>query len=65
MSDGNLYEPHMLQIHSGQFWRCKHGRTGFGADMEWVGCNECADENPEAYRSFHCLESQHEAMRME
>jgi hypothetical protein len=40
-------------ITSGQFWRCAHGKTGFGDRMKWVGCDECAKDDPEAYREFH------------
>jgi hypothetical protein len=46
---GNLYRPHTLQCNSGEFWRCAHGRTGFGAGMEWIGCDECAQADPEAF----------------
>ena len=37
----NLYEPHMLMIDSGTFWRCKHGSTGFRSGMVWKGCWRC------------------------
>ena len=50
---GNLYRPHPLMIHSGQFWRCAHGKTGFGDGMKWIGCKECANDDPNAYRKFH------------
>jgi len=39
--EGNLYHPHNLQVHSGKFWRCKHGKTGFGNNMVWEGCMKC------------------------
>jgi len=44
----NVYHPHPLQINSGTFWRCDHGRTGFGKDMEWVGCEDCGKQDPDA-----------------
>ena len=50
---GNLYLPHPLMVHSGRFWRCSHGITGFAGDLQWLGCSGCADANPEAYRRFH------------
>lgn len=50
---GNLYHPHPLMIDSGTFWRCKHGTTGFKGNLEWVGCLECANEDPEAFAKFH------------
>ena len=50
---GNLYLPHVLQIHSGKFWRCKHGNTGFKEGFEWVGCQECAQDNPKAFNDWH------------
>lgn len=43
---GNFYEPHMLMVNSGRFWRCKHGITGFDGDLNLVGCPECRAENP-------------------
>lgn len=49
---GNFYKPHMLQIDSGTFWRCKHGRTGMKNWMEYEGCTQCALENPKAYFIF-------------
>jgi len=36
---GNFYRPHTLQIHSGRFWRCKHGVAG------WNDCWRCALSN--------------------
>jgi hypothetical protein len=49
---GNLYMSHALQIDSGTFWRCAHGRTGYGAGMKWVGCAECASDDPAAKATF-------------
>lgn len=49
---GNFYNPHMLQINSGTFWRCKHGYTGMKNWMEYRGCRECALENPVGYFRF-------------
>lgn len=49
---GNLYRPHVFMIHSGQFWRCKHGSTGFGDGMKWVGCDECGAEDEVAKARF-------------
>jgi hypothetical protein len=50
---GNLYRPHMMQVDSGTFWRCKHGTTGFASGMEWVGCDQCAAEDPDAFRKWN------------
>lgn len=49
---GNIYRPHVFQITSGQFWRCKHGLTGFGEGMNWIGCLECAVDDPTAFEKF-------------
>lgn len=49
---GNLYRPHRLMVHSGEFWRCRHGNTGFVGGMEWEGCDECRAEDPEAAKKF-------------
>lgn len=46
---GNLYKAHKLMVHSGQFWRCKHGITGFADGMQWVGCSECEKDDPDAF----------------
>lgn len=46
---GNVYAPHQLMIHSGRYWRCAHGVTGFGSSMKWVGCWRCALKNPVQY----------------
>lgn len=50
---GNLYRPHPLMVHSGQFWRCAHGSTGFMEDMKWVGCEACGRADMDAYAKFH------------
>jgi len=47
---GNLYRPHALMVDSGQFWRCKHGHTGIGEGWSFIGCEQCASEDPEAKR---------------
>lgn len=49
---GNMYRPHQLMLHSGQFWRCAHGYTGFRDRMDWVGCERCAQDDPVALRRF-------------
>lgn len=60
---GNLYRPHKFMINSGQFWRCKHGLTGFsesgfmtigimGSQQNWSGCDDCAKDDPEAFAKF-------------
>lgn len=49
---GNMYKPHPMQIHSGLFWRCKHGVTGFKEGLEWVGCEGCKEDDPEAYERW-------------
>ena len=49
---GNLYRIHPLMVHSGQFWRCRHGVTGYAADWSWIGCEPCRQENPEGARNF-------------
>ena len=41
---GNFYRPHPLQINSGTFWRCEHGRTGLDGDLNYIGCKDCAWE---------------------
>jgi len=51
-NEGNLYGPHSLQIDSGTFWRCKHGKTGFGKNLSWRGCLRCAISNPRGYIRF-------------
>ena len=56
-SGGNLYRPHSLMITSGQFWRCAHGSTGFGAEMVWAGCLRCAEGDPEAFKKWHNTEA--------
>lgn len=43
---GNLYEPHLLWLPEGEFWRCAHGQTGYERGMKWVGCEECRKANP-------------------
>lgn len=50
---GNLYHPHVFMVNSGQFWRCKHGLTGFADGMKWVGCEDCQKDDPDAYVKFH------------
>lgn len=50
---GNLYRPHKFMIHSGQFWRCKHGLTGWDRNMEFIGCKDCESDDPEAFARFH------------
>jgi hypothetical protein len=50
---GNLYRPHPLMIHSGQFWRCKHGTTGFASGLKWEGCDDCAKDDPEAFAKWN------------
>lgn len=50
---GNLYRPHKFMVTSGQFWRCKHGVTGFADEAEWIGCERCKRDDPEAYRNWH------------
>jgi hypothetical protein len=50
---GNLYRPHFMQVHSGRFWRCKHGRTGFKTEMKWGGCWRCAVSSPVSYFRFN------------
>ncbi len=50
---GNLYRPHTLQVHSGLLWRCAHDTTGFGKDMDWIGCEACAKSDPAAYAAWH------------
>lgn len=37
---GNFYKPHPLMIHSGKFWRCKHGHTGMDP-KNWFACWIC------------------------
>jgi hypothetical protein len=54
---GNLYRPHPFMVHSGQFWRCAHGTTGFAKNMEWAGCAECAAADPEAHKKWHDIEN--------
>lgn len=54
---GNLYQPHTLQCSSGEFWRCKHGLTGFGEEMVWVGCKDCATDDPEAFARWSSFEA--------
>ena len=49
MNNKNLYEPHPIQIDSGTFWRCDHGKTGFGKEMKWIGCFWCAVRKPIIY----------------
>jgi hypothetical protein len=41
---GNLYDPHPVLITSGEFWRCEHGTTGYGANGLWEGCAPCAEK---------------------
>lgn len=50
---GNLYRPHALMVSSGEFWRCKHGTTGFKGNLDWEGCLACAEEDPQAFEKFH------------
>lgn len=50
---GNLYRPHLMMVNSGQFWHCAHGLTGFVGDMEWGGCHDCANADPEAFAKWH------------
>lgn len=49
---GNLYRPHALMASHATFWRCKHGRTGYGENMIWEGCIECAEADPQAYKTW-------------
>ena len=49
---GNIYMPHLFMVNSGQFWRCKHGITGFASGMKWEGCFECAKDNPDAFAEW-------------
>jgi hypothetical protein len=49
---GNLYKNHLLMTHGGQFWRCKHGNTGFGSGFKWKGCLRCALSDLRTYREF-------------
>ena len=50
---GNLYKPHSLMVNSGQFWRCRHGSTGFGAGLRWDGCAECEKDDPSAFEAWN------------
>lgn len=43
MTSRNLYEPHVLMIDSGTFWRCDHGETG------WYPCPRCGIKHPLKY----------------
>ena len=50
---GNVYKPHRFMISSGQFWRCRHGITGFGKHMKFIGCLECAKDEPEVFSEWN------------
>lgn len=50
---GNLYRPHKFMVSSGEFWRCKHGTTGFGKGMIWKGCLRCMVKDLRAYIKWH------------
>lgn len=50
---GNLYKPHHLMVNSGTFWHCKHGTTGWDANWEFLGCEECRKDDPEAFSKFY------------
>lgn len=46
--DGGIhYKPHPLMVHSGQFWRCKHGSAPSG------GCLRCAIRHPIYFLRWH------------
>lgn len=62
---GNLYRPHQMMIHSGRFWRCRHGLTGFAGGFEWVGCKDCAENDPAAARQFETPNREKEERRRE
>lgn len=49
---GNLYREHRLMVHSGRFWRCAHGSTGFKEGLIWKGCQECAEADPKAFAEW-------------
>lgn len=51
---GNLYRPHRLLVHSGQFWRCAHGLTGWTGEglANFTGCPQCAEADPNAFQSW-------------
>lgn len=55
---GNLYRAHPLLIHSGRFWRCAHGSTGFCDGMAWLGCDDCAKAAPDAFKAWHSEEGE-------
>jgi len=59
---GNLYKPHPLMVHSGQFWRCAHGWTGFIEGLHWEGCPDCEKDDPEAFEAFQERSRQKEEM---
>ena len=44
---GIYYKPHPLMVHSGQFWRCKHG----GPPLN--GCLSCAITHPIWFLRWH------------
>lgn len=44
---GNYYQPHPFMVHSGQFWRCRHG----GPPLD--GCALCALSNPIGWLRWH------------
>lgn len=50
---GNVFLPHLMMITSVEFWRCAHGNKGFADGLEWVGCDSCAKDDPEAFSAFH------------
>lgn len=52
---GNLYRPHKILSEPGWFWRCTHGNTGLNKNGGWVGCAECAKDDPDAYAKFEGL----------
>jgi hypothetical protein len=46
---GIYYLPHPLQVHSGLFWRCAHGRNSFWS--RW--CPRCAVRHPVLAARWH------------
>jgi hypothetical protein len=44
----NVYDSHPRMNDSGEFWRCEHGRTGFGEGFRRKGCFKCAIWRPKA-----------------
>lgn len=48
----NFYTDHLFLTSNGEFWRCKHGKTGLARDLAVIGCVDCGYELAEQNKTL-------------